>query len=319
MILKPPIAPSEKDLLVAAIRSGKEEAVTRILKIPNISVDTPDGSGTTPLICAAQEDNLPALRLLLSTNAVNVNHIIDREYAFTPATALGYAACNCNIAMARLLLDAGALDISSGQTEMALMICLRKHFSGRRPMEQVAADRKEITNLLLSRARPDVNATNAYGSTALHEANTPEVVEAIISRGFRDVNARTSSGITPLFHATADVARVLLDHGADQSIANEHGDTPLCNAVRSHKFETAEILLAGSNCPVSVPNENGRTPLYWALRNGNEQIARKLFAAGARIGLDELDTNHFRWGSEVGRDKILQILEEFPVMKSSPL
>ncbi|KAH6871543.1 hypothetical protein B0T10DRAFT_590923 [Thelonectria olida] len=115
--------------------------------------------------------------------------------------------------MARLLLDARPLDISSGQTEMTLMIRLRKHFSGRRP--------------------------------------------------------------TPLIHAEADVARALLNHGADQSIANEDSDTPLCNAVQSHKFETAEVLLASSNCPVSAPDENGRTPLYWALRNSNEKIARK--------------------------------------------
>lgn len=303
--------PSEKDLLFAAICSGKEDVLTRILDIPNIGVDTPGRSGMTPLICAAQKNNLPLLRLLLKTNAVNVNYIVDSNYAFMPATALGYAVSNGNVAMVRLLLDAGALDISSGQTETALITCLKKHLPERSHREQVVADHQEITNLLLSRARPDVNAANKFGWTALHEADTAEMAEAIISRGFRDVNARTHSGITPLFRAKPDVARVLLDHGADQSIANKDGVTPLCNALQMHKFETAKILLAGNNCPVSVPDGKGRTPLYWALRNGNEQIARKLLVAGARIGLDELDTYEFRWGRGVGKETILQMLEEF--------
>ncbi len=68
--------------------------------------------------------------------------------------------------------------------------------------------------------------------TPLHEAAAMghlEVARLLLERG-ADVNAKNKHGFTPLHFAAGightDVAKLLLEHGADVNAKDEHGRTP---------------------------------------------------------------------------------------------
>ncbi|XP_046983174.1 ankyrin repeat domain-containing protein 65-like [Schistocerca americana] len=100
-----------------------------------------------------------------------------------------------------------------------------------------------------------VNATDASGDTALHEAvmnGHEETVKCLIDAG-ADVNVRDSDGMTPLHWAAC--------RGGEQHIV--------------------WMLLAASAC-VDVQDDAGETPLHVAARWGCAYAAKALLLAGAR-------------------------------------
>ncbi|XP_046986901.1 protein roadkill-like [Schistocerca americana] len=100
-----------------------------------------------------------------------------------------------------------------------------------------------------------VNATDASGDTALHEAvinGHEETVKCLIDAG-ADVNVRDSDGMTPLHWAAC--------RGGEQHIV--------------------WMLLAASAC-VDVQDDAGDTPLHVAARWGCAYAAKALLLAGAR-------------------------------------
>jgi len=77
-----------------------------------------------------------------------------------------------------------------------------------------------------------------------------------------------------------DVARGLLDHGADPNTAQGDGATALHHAAHRDDLDAASLLL-GAGAAVSVANQLGATPLWLAARNGSAAMARHLLEAGA--------------------------------------
>jgi hypothetical protein len=76
-----------------------------------IDVDAPNGFGKTPLMTAAQFDQIEAARFLLSQGARVNRDTFQKGYqplAHDARTALMYAASRGSLAMIKLLLDAGA-------------------------------------------------------------------------------------------------------------------------------------------------------------------------------------------------------------------
>lgn len=102
--------------------------------------------------------------------------------------------------------------------------------------------------------------------------------EASLSAG-DDPNAGDVNGFTPLHFAAqeraADVARVLLDHGADVDRANVHGNTPLFTAVFNSRGDGSVIgLLRAHGADPLRENDSGRTPLGLARLIGNYDVAQ---------------------------------------------
>lgn len=123
-----------------------------------------------------------------------------------------------------------------------------------------------IVKKLLDAGAP-VNGTN--GSPALAEAvyrGHKEVVLLLLNRG---AQVNMPRGYSPLLQChQEDIAKILLDHGADINATNDRGgQTPLHLAAQYGQLSTIKLLLSRGADP-TLRTHDGETPLDIAKRYG---------------------------------------------------
>lgn len=136
------------------------------------------------------------------------------------------------------------------------------------------------------------------GETALHLVarwESPSVVSMLVEAGL-EVDARDFKGRTALHDACScgnvDVARRLLELGADPSAQMDGGCSALAAAARNFRKregdegsewrETAELLLeAGAD--IDAPDQNGLGPAHWAAIMENLAVLAVLAERGADL------------------------------------
>ncbi|HEY1461205.1 MAG TPA: ankyrin repeat domain-containing protein [Casimicrobiaceae bacterium] len=137
---------------------------------------------------------------------------------------------------------------------------------------------------VLLKAGAKVDAKNSFGDTAIMVASLNGhlvLVKTFFARG-AEINP---PGWTPLAYAAAngqtDVARYLLDIGANINAASANGTTPLMMAVRGGHADTVDLLLAKGADP-NLRNQNDASALAWATRGGFDSIEKSLLKRGAK-------------------------------------
>ena len=119
--------------------------------------------------------------------------------------------------------------------------------------------------------------------TAVRDRDGNKATELIEARP-TIVNTRNLKGETALIIAisrTDDLwTKFLLGKGANPSLANATGDTPLIAAARVGYTEAIEILLA-LGAKVDVGNKMGETPLIVAVQQRQLEAVKLLLAKGA--------------------------------------
>ena len=108
-----------------------------------------------------------------------------------------------------------------------------------------------------------------------------------------DVNCQSvDDGSSPLHLASrmghVDLARMLIEHGADVSAQNEDGWTALHLASGNGNVDLAQMLIE-RGADVSAQNEDRSTALHLALENGNVGLARMLIECGADVSAQNED------------------------------
>ena len=108
-----------------------------------------------------------------------------------------------------------------------------------------------------------------------------------------DIDAYGSDGTQALLWVIrvqdTELARLMLDAGADPNLANRYDLTPLALAVELGDVDTTELLLdAGADA--TVPDAAGEPLLFAAIRNGDVTIARALLGAGVEV--DAVDASY---------------------------
>ncbi|MCY4599514.1 MAG: ankyrin repeat domain-containing protein [Acidobacteria bacterium] len=256
------------------------------------SAEAAAGSGTytrrvrrmdefTPFLFAVRAGRTEAVQALLDGGA-DVN-----ETAPDGTSALVIAAANAHWELAAFLLEKGADPNAAEQGWPALHQVIRTRnlnigfFPHPEPTGTVSS--LEFAALLIEHGA-DVNA---------------RIVEPIVD-GFRGF--WTQKGATPILVAAkgADAAmmRLLADHGADSSLANERGTTPIMAASGVEMFnpnedsgtnpealEALEVALELGG-DVNAPNNDGDTPLHGAAWRGANDIILRLVEEGAELHVE---------------------------------
>jgi ankyrin repeat protein len=242
-----------------------------------------DSGGLTPLMYAARENCMTCVDVLL-------NHKVDIDLPDPDGVSpLLVAIMNANWDLARRLIDAGA-DVNQwdiyGESPLQTAIDLRARIDGGRASIDAPNATKgiEIVKLLLERgANPDMQLF------------------------FQPANARGAvytRGVTPLIRAAVnadlEVVRLLLEHGADATIATADRQTPIHavlagRAVEPQALELIKVLQkAGTDVNViALINHReeirGGTALHYAVRKRYKTVIKELASFGINMNAVDQD------------------------------
>lgn len=145
---------------------------------------------------------------------------------------------------------------------------------------------------------PNAKAGNGYSIMELALRRDAKRVALALARRGADHAARATE--LTLAHLAAanddsDTLAVLIGNGADVSVKDQRGDTPLHHALRAGKDAVAcvKILLAAGAC-TEDRNAKGRTPLHYACERGSNGSMGALLLAGADVrAKDDADLDPF--------------------------
>jgi ankyrin repeat protein len=179
---------------------------------------------------------------------------------------------------------------------------LRSLVPGRVPVSATRADgwsllyiaaykgKADLVRYLLEH-KADPNGKGGRGYTSLHQAarwGYVDTVAALLAGG-ADVNAGDGSRIgTPLHVAIdeargdAELAKLLLSHGARTDARGDRGRTPLMLAVSNKRDDVVDALLA-AQADVNATDETKNSVLAWAAISDNPSAALKLLGQRAKV------------------------------------
>ncbi|CAB0030115.1 unnamed protein product [Trichogramma brassicae] len=236
-------------LLHLALRNGKKMTAALLLK-RGADANLPNAEGETPL------------HIVCHRNAV---HLAELFFASMDQRN-----------------EAVLLDAQNNRGDTPLHVALR-HSTGRR-MAELLLGKGAVSTLV-----------NEAGETLLHivckAARDVEMAEMLFRiyderRVQAPLDARDNWGNTPLHnlaYAGRNVAtcELLLARGADPSLANNVGRTPLHITCDGQDIELVRTLLNHERVRVDVPDQEGNTALHLALERDHREAAESLLRRGA--------------------------------------
>ncbi len=217
---------------LGACKDGDVDCVRRYVETADHRAYLQDDSALNSAVCYNHPD---ILRILLEAGT-------DPNIHGEHVPALHVAASNDNVEAAMILVSHGA-KIDARDTvnnDTALIYGIRD-------------GKFRVTEYLLD-AGANPNLTDRRGVAPVHIAavrNDVRLVLCLLGHGAA-INVRThGDGRTPLMIAAAagfeEMVEILLGRGADPSIVDSGGKSPLERAVECHRSGTAEILKKASS------------------------------------------------------------------------
>ncbi len=288
--------------LLGAIQGDETEKVRSLLEKgadPNRRLGEENDSAY-PIHLAAGEGTRETVQALLGGGT---DPFVEDEYGRTPlhrAVEEEISEEDPTGAKVKLLLDEG-LDPDAQQTESKGL----EGGEGDTPLHKAAAQGTRETVQALLDGDADPFAQDGYGRTPLHRAAAAEAdeqdstgakVKLLLSEGL-DPNAQQTDGMflgggegdTPLHKAVQsrgdsakETAKLLVEHGADLDLRNEHGATPL---HFSSGRQTAELLL-DNGADLNAEDSEGRTPLHRVAEDTSIEEAGALISLFLERGAD---------------------------------
>jgi ankyrin repeat protein len=208
------------------------------------------GANQTPLMLAAQNDDVETIEMLLKRGA-KVNDVVTTEQN-QGATALMFAAHKQNERAVQLLLRHGA----------------NPNIAPRKRSD-------DISNSALLHV-----VANYVGQTQKLSQKQRRMVRALLAHG-ANVNLGNEYSM-PLKSVAGrfapDITREFLRRGAKVNWQSKSGWTALMSAADSGDLPTTELLLQHGANP-QLQDENGKTALYWARRQKYRDVVRVLESA----------------------------------------
>jgi ankyrin repeat protein len=311
-----PLAPRAEDVpsspLAEAAQRGDAAAVHTLLAAGGLDVDAPSRDGTPALHWAVRAGDSETAELLIAAGA-DVD--VPNRYGVRP---LHVALEAGHTALTRRLLEAGADTAAPDRAgELPLMIAARvgnpqlseallahgaavdardEHFGQTALMIAAREGHLDAARVLL-KAGADVDAQTAPETPPrfIPPEESPEGLSrgaGIIRAGWPDGRGKrfpAGGSKTPLLYATRaghlELARLLIDHGANVELADGNGVTPLINAIvnasiirvnrsgTSDHLKIAQLLL-DRGADVNAADWYGETPLWAAVDVRNLELGR---------------------------------------------
>jgi ankyrin repeat protein len=307
--------------------------IVEILLENDANINAENVHGQTPLHLVSQRsdfqsENADVTRLFLGLG-VNVD-IRDKNRA-TPLHLASLHGCHdISLALLDHGADINAED-ANGQTPLHRVSLDITHYQGdmyhhlseamlERSADVNAQDKDQETPLhsatymsRLGTARAlidhgaNIHAENIQGQTPLHLVSQgvprnwlvvceSDVVQLLLSRG-ADVNARDRNQATPLlsasFHLRSQVAKALLQSGADVSAVDIHGRNALHLISQNPQpdkdfFTGLGISLLERGVDMNGRDDKDRTPLHFACYHGQVDVAEALLDYGAQVNATDV-------------------------------
>lgn len=116
------------------------------------------------------------------------------------------------------------------------------------------------------------------------------VVNTLLKRGDINVNKRDENGYSPLYYACKegmrDIVKILLENGADASLASNISVTPLHGAVQGGNIQIIQMLL-NAGADINAADEAGRNVLMYGIQSGKVASVRYLIQLGADTSMTD--------------------------------
>ncbi|XP_017878177.1 ankyrin-1-like [Ceratina calcarata] len=246
-----------------AVRAGDSKCVAGLLATGSVqNLDEPDWnvSGDPPLLVAATHHCLPILSLLLE-NGCDPAVRSPRGETALHRVILNGGPGNVYEFVAELLkygCPPGVKEAGGGLTALHILTRQLAHAQGAKNLHHNFEAALETLDLL-ARAGP-VNAKDHQGRSALH---------ILASSTIFDNNHRTE---------IESLIETLLAAGADASLKNDRGETPLHECLECGALNTGFLLVA--HTPTGIKSRYGETPLHIASRKNYADMVAKLLEHG---------------------------------------
>jgi len=235
------------------------------------AADIVDGSGSTPLLVAAANDDAAQVKQLLKEGAdPNVRNTLG-------TTPLLEAAFHSNSEIIKALLDAGADPNAAGadgQTPLMLVargtnVAAAKMLLDKGASPRVRESQRQQTALMWAAANSQGPMTRLLVERGadLDAKTATDLMTPLVSAEPR-AQPRSPGGMTALMFASRegclDCVAAMIEKGAAIDLPDPEGVTPLLWAIWNTRFDAAKYLIE-HGADVNRWDWWGRTPLYLAV------------------------------------------------------
>ena len=249
--------------------------------------------GCTLLHAAAYRGRLEVVKLLLNRGSTNPN--VENEQGDTPLHLMAQGKYNSEehgVGIARLLLERG-VDVNAQEKEDGWTSLHEAAYYGRVEVARVLLDYGANAKLETKECETALHIVS-YGEYDSEEQGVG--MARLLLEHSVDVDARNEDSWTSLhfaaFQGRTEVARVLLEHGANATLETKMGETALHKASRGEYesqeqgVSTARVLLEHGVDVNAQEKNDSWTPLHWAAFKGRLELTRVLLDHGANAKLE---------------------------------
>ena len=127
---------------------------------------------------------------------------------------------------------------------------------------------------------------------AINNWNEEQLIE-ILKESKVSVDVPNDEGHSPLMHAAkkgyTNIAKLLLDYGADTTFTTSSGKTAMSMASFYGHVELVDLLIQ-YHAPWDIASKSGLYPIHSAVSGGNLEVVRYFLERGVSVDLPEMST-----------------------------